>query len=52
MREQAESFEALVRRDLISADEYQSFMRFQHEAAQRGTFMYSVTMFAFVGTRV
>jgi SAM-dependent methyltransferase len=51
-RNQAESFEALVRRDLISADEYENFMKFQHEAAQRGTFMYSVTMFAFAGTRV
>jgi ubiquinone/menaquinone biosynthesis C-methylase UbiE len=51
-RRQADSFEALVRNNLISQTEYESFMRFLDEAASRNAFFYSVTMFAFVGVRI
>jgi SAM-dependent methyltransferase len=51
-RGQAESFESLVRRGLITRDEYESFMRFQQDAAATDTFFYSVTMFAFVGMKL
>jgi ubiquinone/menaquinone biosynthesis C-methylase UbiE len=48
-RRQAESFEALARRGLISQDDYASFMEFLQDSAARDAFFYSVTLFAFVG---
>ena len=50
-RRQAESFAGLVGRGLVSRQEYEAFMRFQTEAAASGAFMFSVTMFAFVGRK-
>jgi SAM-dependent methyltransferase len=50
-RRQAESFEALVRRGLIPRDEYDAFIRDQTDAAERGEFFFSVTLFAFVSRR-
>jgi len=51
-RRQAESFEALVRRDMVTREDYEAFKRFQEQAAARNGFMFSVTLFAFVGTRL
>lgn len=50
-RRQADSFEALVRREMVSQAEYDAFMSFQREQAERGTFLYTVTMFAFAGRK-
>lgn len=50
-RRQADSFEALVRRNLITREEYDSFLAFLHGAAERDAFFYSVTLFAFVGKK-
>jgi SAM-dependent methyltransferase len=50
-RNQADSFGALARRGVIEEREYTDFMDFQHSLAARNAFFYSVTMFAFVGTK-
>lgn len=50
-RRQADSFEAMVRRGIIASEQYEAFMRFQREAAAEDGFMFSVTMFAFVGRK-
>ena len=50
-RRQAESFEALVRRNVVSQSEFDSFMSHQRQLGENGIFSYSVTMYVFVGIR-
>jgi ubiquinone/menaquinone biosynthesis C-methylase UbiE len=49
--EQAISFEALVRRGMISAGEYGCFRESLELQSEAGQYFYSITMFAYVGTR-
>ncbi|MGV3615410.1 MAG: methyltransferase domain-containing protein [Fimbriimonas sp.] len=48
---QAQSFAALVRRGLVEEEAYAAFMDHQARAAERGAFFYSVTMYAYVGSK-
>lgn len=48
---QAQSFEALVRRNLISAADYQTFRDSLEEQAKNGTYFFSITLFVFIGRK-
>ena len=50
--ERVKDFEALVRRNLISQDDYERFYRDVESLAENGEYFYSTTMYAYVGTKV
>jgi hypothetical protein len=49
--ERAQDFRALVRRNLISADDYEEVRAGLERPAAAGQYFYSITMYAYVGTQ-
>jgi ubiquinone/menaquinone biosynthesis C-methylase UbiE len=49
--ERSKDFGSMVKRGLITADEYESFLEAQKELAARDQYFYSITMFSYVGRK-
>ncbi|HEV2701923.1 MAG TPA: methyltransferase domain-containing protein [Steroidobacteraceae bacterium] len=47
----AQDFRALVKRQLVSAEDYAAFLQDQHALQAQGRYFYSITGFAYVGVR-
>lgn len=45
----AQAMQALVRRELVSASDYEAFIGEQHELSERGEYFWSTTRFVYVG---
>ena len=45
-------FEALVRREMISREEYDRFLQDIQSLAERGEYFHALTMYAYVGTKI
>lgn len=49
--ERSQDFASMVKRGLITAEEYERFVRSLEELARRNAYFYAITMFSYVGTR-
>ena len=50
--ERVKDFEALVRRDMISCEEYDRFYRDIQALAEKGEYFFSTTVYAYVGAKI